>query len=98
MSAKPAPLPGWKNLPIGCHVQEPMSARNNHTGSWRSSRPLWDHTKCVKCGVCDLFCPEGCIKPNAEGYYEANLDYCKGCGICQLECVTRCISMKQEEE
>ncbi len=93
-----APLPGWKDLPPGCPIQEPLSARNNLTGSWRSARPIWDHDKCVRCGVCDLFCPEACIKPDHEGLYQANLDYCKGCGICAQECVTQCISMKQEEE
>jgi len=45
-----------------------------------------------------MFCPEACIKANAEGFYLANLDYCKGCGICMMECPTQCISMKQEEE
>ncbi len=90
-------LPGWKDLPPGCPVTEPLSARNNKTGSWRSERPLWNHDHCIKCAVCDMFCPEGCIKPNAEGYYTANLDYCKGCGICMMECPTGCIHMEQEE-
>ena len=91
-------LPGWKSLPPGCPVQQPLSAANNHTGSWRSQRPIWHHETCVKCGVCDMFCPEACIKPNAEGFYEANLDYCKGCGICKHECVTDCIHMEMEVE
>jgi pyruvate ferredoxin oxidoreductase delta subunit len=91
-------LPGWKALPPGCPVQAPLSAANNHTGSWRSERPLWNHEQCVQCGVCDMFCPEACITQNSEGFYEANLDYCKGCGICKQECPTQCISMKQEEE
>ena len=90
-------LPGWKDLPPGCPVTEPGSARNNKTGSWRSERPVWNHEHCIQCGVCDLFCPEACVKPNAEGYYEANLDYCKGCGICTMECPTQCIHMEQEE-
>ena len=90
-------LPGWRSLTLGCLIDKPMSAGNNLTGSWRSSRPLWDHDRCIKCGVCDMFCPEACIKPNAEGFYEANLDYCKGCAICAAECVTQCIRMQQEE-
>jgi pyruvate ferredoxin oxidoreductase delta subunit len=91
-------LPGYKALLPGCPITEPLSAVRNHTGSWRSERPLWNHDLCVKCGVCDLFCPEACISANAAGFFEANLDYCKGCGICMQECPTRCISMKQEEE
>ena len=91
-------FPGWKALPPGMPIQQPLSAANNHTGSWRSARPIWHIATCVKCGVCDMFCPEACIVQNDEGFYEANLDYCKGCGICAQECVTQCITMKQEEE
>ena len=97
MSAADSGLPGWRSVSIGCHIAEPLSARNNHTGSWRSERPIWDHTRCVKCAVCDLFCPEACIKANTDGTYEADLNYCKGCGICMRECVTQCIHMEQEE-
>ncbi len=91
-------LPGWKNMPLGCHIADPGCAHLNHTGSWRSMRPIWDHAPCIKCGICDLYCPEACVKPDADGLYEANLDYCKGCGICGKECPVQCISMKQEEE
>jgi pyruvate ferredoxin oxidoreductase delta subunit len=90
-------LPGWKNIPLGCAILEPLSARRNLTGSWRSQRPIWEHEKCVQCGVCELFCPEACISQNADGYFEADMDYCKGCGICARECWTQCIHMKQEE-
>ena len=92
-----SPLPTWKELFPGCPVQAPGSAANNHTGSWRSERPIWDTKKCVQCGVCQMFCPEACITVDAEGYYSANLDYCKGCGICKCECPTQCIHMEQEE-
>lgn len=90
-------LPGWKELPLGCAVLEPMSARHNLTGSWRSERPVWDKSQCVKCGVCQMYCPEACIHQDEYGYFEADLDYCKGCGICSRECWTQCITMKQEE-
>ena len=33
-----------------------------------------------------------------DGYYLANLDYCKGCGICARECWTGCIKMVEEEK
>ena len=92
-----AKLPGWKEIPLGCAVLRPMSARDYLTGSWRSQRPIWEHAKCVQCGVCELYCPEGCISQNEEGYFQADLDYCKGCGICAVECWTQCITMKQEE-
>ena len=88
----------WKDLEIGCIVTEPGNARQYQTGAWRSQRPTYDFKKCIKCGICQLFCPEGCIRQNNEGYYEANLFYCKGCGICAKECWPKVITMVEEEE
>jgi pyruvate ferredoxin oxidoreductase delta subunit len=86
----------WKDLEIGCIVTEPGNARVYRTGDWRSQKPNYDFSRCLKCGVCQIYCPEGCIKQNAEGYFEADLYYCKGCGICSRECPTWVISMKEE--
>ena len=88
----------WKDLEIGCIVAAPGSARQYQTGAWRSQRPTYDFSRCIKCGICQLFCPEGCIEPNKDGHFEANLFYCKGCGICARECWTRVITMVEEEE
>ncbi len=88
----------WKDLEIGSIVTEPGSARQYKTGDWRSQRPTYDFTRCIKCAVCQIFCPEGCIQQNAEGYFEADLFYCKGCGICVRECPTWVITMVEEEE
>ena len=88
----------WKDLEIGSIVIEPGSASQYRTGDWRSQRPTYDFSKCVKCGICYIFCPEGCIGQNVEGYFTADLDYCKGCGICSQECPTRVITMVEEEE
>jgi pyruvate ferredoxin oxidoreductase delta subunit len=86
----------WKDLEIGCIVTEPGNARVYRTGDWRSQKPTYDFSRCLKCGVCQIYCPEGCIKQNVEGYFEADLYYCKGCGICSRECPTWVISMKEE--
>ena len=88
----------WKDLEIGSIVTEPGSASQYKTGDWRSQRPTYDFSKCIKCALCQLFCPEGCIQQNAEGYFEADLFYCKGCGICVRECPTWVITMVEEEE
>ena len=88
----------WKDLNIGSIVTEPGNASQYKTGDWRSQRPIFDSKKCIKCGICYLFCPEGCIHPNKEGYFEADLYYCKGCGICDRECWTQAITMIEEEE
>ena len=87
----------WKDLEIGCIVTEPGSTREYRTGDWRSQRPTYDFGKCIKCGSCQLYCPEGCIGQNAEGYFQSNLFWCKGCGICSKECPTKVISMVNEE-
>lgn len=96
MSKNPYELT-WKEIPIGFIHTDYMSAKKNHTGSWRSERPIWNESQCIKCGVCGLFCPEACIMQDEKGYFHADLDYCKGCGVCAHECVTGCIAMKPEE-
>lgn len=88
----------WKDIDIGAIVSEPGNASQYRTGDWRSERPTYDFTKCIKCGICYIFCPEGCIGQNAEGYFEADLFYCKGCGICAHECPTGVITMVAEEQ
>ncbi len=86
----------WQEVSPGCMVFRPASAREYHTGTWRALRPIWDNTKCIKCGLCYMFCPEGCIQENADGYFAADLDYCKGCGICSHECWPKAIKMVGE--
>lgn len=88
----------WKDLEIGCISTEPGSASQYKTGAWRSQRPTYTFDRCIKCGICQLYCPEGCIFQNKEGRFEANFDYCKGCGLCAHECPTRVITMVEEEE
>ena len=88
----------WKDLEIGSIVVEPGNTRQYKTGDWRSQVPIHNFDRCIKCGICQLYCPEGCIEQNADGYFEANLYWCKGCGICARECPTAVISMIEEEE
>ena len=88
----------WKDLNIGCIVTEPGNARQYRSGDWRSQRPIHDFQRCIKCGLCQIYCPEGCIFQNDEGYFDADLYHCKGCGICAKECPTGVITMVEEEE
>ena len=90
--------PDWRELAIGMAIMEPGSSRYNRTGDWRSSRPVWEFEKCVKCGVCSVFCPEGCITMQKDGLPLADMEYCKGCGICVVECWTGCISLQEEKD
>ena len=70
----------------------------NSNEDFRFEKPVWDKDKCIKCGVCYLFCPDGAIRPDREGYYEADLAYCKGCGLCSMQCWTRCITMEESSK
>lgn len=88
----------WKDIEIGAIVVEPGNTRQYKTGDWRSQVPTYNFDRCIKCGMCQLFCPEGCIEQNDDGHFEANLFWCKGCGICARECPTAVITMKEEEE
>jgi pyruvate ferredoxin oxidoreductase delta subunit len=65
---------------------------------WKFERPVWDTEKCIRCGTCYLSCPDGAIFQNDEGYYEADITFCKGCGICKQQCWTSCISMEASSE
>ncbi|MFC2021750.1 4Fe-4S binding protein [Chloroflexota bacterium] len=88
----------WKDLEIGSIIAEPGNAVQYKTGDWKSQRPVLDKSQCNKCGLCYIFCPEGCIEEKVDGYFEADLSYCKGCGICDVECPKKAITMVEEEE
>ncbi|MBI2868988.1 MAG: pyruvate ferredoxin oxidoreductase [Chloroflexi bacterium] len=85
-------------MEIGCIATEPGSTRLYKTGTWRSQRPTYRFERCFKCGMCQIFCPEACVFVNQQGFFEADMDYCKGCGICAKECWTKVITMVEEEE
>jgi len=96
--AEPESALTWKDIEIGSIVTEAGSASQYRTGDWRSQKPIFDLEKCIKCGLCYIYCPEGCIRQNAEGDFEADMYYCKGCGICARECPKEVITMVEEEE
>ena len=45
-------LKNWKEVPIGGAVDQPGSAMENKTGSWRVERPVWNSEKCIHCLRC----------------------------------------------
>jgi pyruvate ferredoxin oxidoreductase delta subunit len=96
--AKPMEEYKWHELNVGCVIEEVGSSREYKTGGWRSLRPVWDESKCIKCGVCWLFCPDAAIYQKEDGYFTANLNYCKGCGICAHECWPMAIKMVEDEK
>ncbi|MCL5882067.1 MAG: 4Fe-4S binding protein [Candidatus Thermoplasmatota archaeon] len=87
------------------------SSRANHTGLWRTLKPVIDYSSCIRCEICWKFCPDNAInledgrttpapnqKVTAFSIPVIDYDYCKGCGICANECPEKCIEMKFEEE
>jgi len=91
-------LLGWKELPIGAL---PIKFSTEYkTGDWRSFRPIIDDGKCIKCLICEIFCPEMAIKVEWDNgrpkRVYVDYDYCKGCGICAAECPVKAITMEPE--
>lgn len=94
--AKPMDQYTWHELLPGGVITEPGNAREYKTGDWRSLLPVVDKTKCIKCGVCWMYCPDCSIVQGEDGYFTADPDYCKGCGICAHECWPGAIKMTEE--
>ena len=74
---------------------DPGWSEDNKTGSWRTLRPVKDAERCSDCGLCWVYCPEGCI---SHGNWEIDYTYCKGCGICHVECKRGAIDLVREGE
>ncbi|HDD52596.1 MAG TPA: 4Fe-4S dicluster domain-containing protein [Thermosulfidibacter takaii] len=94
MKLKERPI--WKELPFACCIPEPGNSVYYKTGDWKTLKPVVDKMKCIKCGTCWIFCPEYAFEEDEYGYFEPNLEYCKGCGICARECPAQCIKMEEE--
>lgn len=62
---------------------------------WRSIRPVIKAEKCVGCGQCYLYCPDGVISMK-DGKAAVDYDFCKGCGICSKICGPGAIEMESE--
>ena len=89
-----------KDLEVGSIVTEPGNGAQYQTGTWRSQKPILDREKCIKCGLCYIYCPEECIQPVSDSpeYFDIDLYHCKGCAICDKECPTDAIIMVEEAE
>jgi pyruvate ferredoxin oxidoreductase delta subunit len=75
----------------------PGSTQITKTGAWRTFVPRIEQKKCIKCSLCEIYCPEGCIH-QVKGEFTPDLEFCKGCSICAHECPRRAIEMVLEEK
>ncbi len=78
-------------------VAQPGSADSTKTGEWRAFKPLLDKEKCVKCGICQNFCPEGIMGKVGE-FPDIDYDYCKGCSVCAQECPFKALQMARDKK
>jgi pyruvate ferredoxin oxidoreductase delta subunit len=62
----------------------------------RSFRPVVDNEKCIKCGNCQTFCPEGTVMLRDGETVVFDYRFCKGCGVCANECLVDAIKMERE--
>ena len=71
------------------------STEGNKTGSWRTFKPIVTE-KCLGCGICVQFCPEGIIQIKGKKAV-IDYDYCKGCMICADVCPRKAINKENEK-
>ena len=59
--------------------------------------PEWDKDRCIRCGICYVYCPNGAVCRLEDGFFDVEEKKCSGCGICHRECWFGVISMVEEE-
>ena len=77
-------------------LSHPTPGAGGRTGGWRVYRPVVDLSRCTKCGLCWLYCPENAIEWLEDGRVSIDYDYCKGCGVCADVCPVKVIEMVKE--
>lgn len=49
--------------------------------------PVFDLTRCKRCGICSHFCPKGAIGVREDGTpFLAKPEACNSCGLCKDMC------------
>ncbi len=65
-------------------------------GRWKTQFPVVDLEKCIGCGQCFKYCPDGAIlMKEIKEKKKAIVDmrWCKGCGVCAKICPVGAIKM-----
>jgi 2-oxoacid:acceptor oxidoreductase delta subunit (pyruvate/2-ketoisovalerate family) len=82
---------------LGASIKDVGNTTKTKTGGWRTFKPEIDQDKCIDCGNCWIYCPDGVVAKKGKEYI-IDYDFCKGCGICANECPTEAIEMVLEEK
>jgi pyruvate ferredoxin oxidoreductase gamma subunit len=103
----PYEIVGWREVNKAGAVF-PGTSLFYTTGGWRIDKPVIDHSKCIMCRKCWLYCPDDAIVeawrevegPRGRKFRMKTIDfdyqYCKGCGVCAEVCPTGAIQMVRE--
>ena len=79
-------------------IHTSRTASLNHTGSWRTERPLISENLCSRCMLCALYCPDSVISRDASGLPVIDYGHCKGCMICASVCPGHAINGTPEHK
>ncbi len=74
------------------------NSKIRRTGAWRASTPVIDYSKCTRCMICFVYCPDACISLDNNLTPRIDYDNCKGCLICYIECPIKAIKVEGGEE
>lgn len=79
-------------------LSRPALGVSGRTGTWRIQKPVYDASKCIRCRLCWLYCPDSVIdlREDVNEFISIDYEYCKGCGVCATVCPTKAIDMKPE--
>ncbi len=83
-------------LTIKAPISFPEVGVAGKTGSWRLEKPIVDNDKCVRCFLCEIYCPVNVVRVDREKGVSIDYEYCKGCGICANVCPHDAITMVEE--
>jgi len=83
-------------LKVRAPVSLPRVGVGGETGFWRTERPVVDNEKCVRCFLCEIYCPVNVVRVDRERGVSIDYEYCKGCGICADVCPHDAITMVRE--
>ena len=82
---------------VECSLIDKGTVKPFKTGSRKNGLPVWDKDRCIKCGVCYVYCPDGAVQRLDDGFFDVDDKKCKGCGICHRECWFGVICMVEED-